>query len=608
MAIEDILYGKKRHLFGGIEPSNMNEFSVVSKNGAIEITCVLPNDTVIEGQTLCSVEGAIIRRKSNGYPKDEFDGDKVADIKQNLIFVDTSANPNEIYYYAAFPYSKQGVYNRNTLNRAYVNIPPDLTTFTSRSGYDSDTESVKITIDVVIPEKVAGVVIRKSSVEYPVDINDGEEFMTITESGSYVDDTVDENHMYYYSAFTYISPGVYNLTSNNRTKILARRYSYIFGYDLDVDNENSSDRVSYPNDVDNYGYSPRTLSSQGSWDITPGDKFMPRPCMLKYDGTVAYYLDPNDYKKKSDGQTASDVTNNGFDGNAMMEWPKIYTYREEVDGVYKFRCSDAPLGDDWDCWCNYNANGGIIDHFYTAIYAGSNISNRTRSLSAQTMGNVKVNVSSDTTWAMANGNGWNIAEACDHLLIQDLLVMMAKTTNCQVAYGNGMVEGNGTSKTGNMDSYGMFKSGSGGGYNQIKVFGMENYWGSSANRRLKGWYFRYEGGTTSHAQYIEAGGSRFTAKNPFGLNLLNSDKYGYISGMITIPLGRIPYICSGSSTTYEADYYAVYTSDSLYNRDGYVVVGGDLSGGTQAGPFKATILSVASSSTVYLGLSYKSLN
>lgn len=46
---------------------------------------------------------------------------------------------------------------------------------------------------------------------------------------------------------------------------------------------------------------------------------MPRPCMLKSDGTVDYYLDPDDYTKKEDGETPSDIANVNYNGNAMME-------------------------------------------------------------------------------------------------------------------------------------------------------------------------------------------------------------------------------------------------------------------------------------------------
>jgi hypothetical protein len=37
----------------------------------------------------------------------------------------------------------------------------------------------------------------------------------------------------------------------------------------------------------------------GSWNLTD-DFFVPRSCMLKYDGTVDYYLDEDDETKKED--------------------------------------------------------------------------------------------------------------------------------------------------------------------------------------------------------------------------------------------------------------------------------------------------------------------
>ena len=64
--------------------------------------------------------------------------------------------------------------------------------------------------------------------------------------------------------------------------------------------------MDYTNDVFNYG----------SWENA---FFMPRPCMLKSDGTVDYYLNPNDVSKKEDG-TASDIGDASYDGNAMVEW------------------------------------------------------------------------------------------------------------------------------------------------------------------------------------------------------------------------------------------------------------------------------------------------
>ena len=71
MAEEDLIFGKNRHFFGGIEPSNMLAFTahggMPQGQYRVFITATLPNDTVVNGQTLCTVKGAIIRRKTTDY-------------------------------------------------------------------------------------------------------------------------------------------------------------------------------------------------------------------------------------------------------------------------------------------------------------------------------------------------------------------------------------------------------------------------------------------------------------------------------------------------------------------------------------------------------------
>jgi len=101
----------------------------------------------------------------------------------------------------------------------------------------------------------------------------------------------------------------------------------IYGMHVDGTKDNPAEAVTYLEGCDNEGFTPAGMDfstgvfSYGSWENA---FFMPRPCMLKYDGTVAYYLDPNDYTKKEDG-TESDVSNVSFDGNAMMNVVRIMT-------------------------------------------------------------------------------------------------------------------------------------------------------------------------------------------------------------------------------------------------------------------------------------------
>ena len=444
MAEEDLIFGKNRHFFGGIEPSNMKVFNVTIPGGTygelgLLVVATLPDDTVVNDQTLCTVEGAIIRRKTTGYPKDEFDGDLVADIKESTSFTDTKASRTGTYYYAAFPYTTQGVYNRNKVNRVVVNEPEPMQEFSAKSVYVSASDTVKVEITAKLPSGVAGAVIRRSTTGYPTSETEGELFKNITANGTYTDTNVTVGVVYYYSAFPYTSTGAYNRSEANRTSVTPKKRDYLFGYDLVKATSSPTGRVTYPSDVDNAAFTPAAMNfstgkfNYGGWAFDPGEKFMPRPCMLTYAGVVDHYLNPNDYTKKVNG-TTSKVTDTSFGGNAMMEWPKIYTKRWESNGVYHFRCSDTPQDDTWDCWCNYDRNNNQIDHFYTPIYFGSLVSGKLRSISGSA-NSVNTTAANEIAYAKANGNDWYTEVLADRLLLQDLLVMMARSTECQTAFG-----------------------------------------------------------------------------------------------------------------------------------------------------------------------------
>ena len=599
MAEEDLIFGKNRHFFGGIEPSNMLVFSVAVESGVVKVTATLPNDTVVNNQTLCTVEGAIIRRKTTDYPKDEFDGDLVANIKASTVFVDSGASPTGTYYYAAFPYTTQSVYNRNKANRVVVNEPEPMQEFSAKSVYVSASDTVKVEITAKLPSGVAGAVIRRSTTGYPTSETEGELFKNITANGTYTDTNVTVGVVYYYSAFPYTSTGAYNRSEANRTSVTPKKRDYLFGYDLVKATSSPTGRVTYPSDVDNATFTPAAMNfstgkfNYGGWAFDPGEKFMPRPCMLTYAGKVDHYLDPNNYTKKIDG-SASKVADTSFGGNAMMEWPKIYTKRWESNGVYHFRCSDTPQDDTWDCWCNYDRNNNQIDHFYTPIYFGSLVSGKLRSISGAA-NSVNTTAANEITYAKANGNDWYTEVLADRLLLQDLLVMMARSTECQTAFGYGRCKSSNSNAIppGTMNTKGMFW-GSNDQTSGVKVFGMENVWGNLW-RRTAGWInangtqkVKLTRGThdgSTAIDYNTDGNGYKTIANatPAG------SSGGYISSMKTEAFGRLPVTASGSSSTYEAD--GMWYNNSQVN---YACVGGAWSNGLLVGPFCANLRVAAS--------------
>jgi len=601
MAEEDVIFGKNRHYYGGIEPSNMLAVSVTQGTNHPLLSWTLPGNTVVEDQTLCTCGGAMIRRKQKNYPTDEFDGDLVANVDYSGSLTDTTADNTGTYYYQWFPYSEQGIYNNSKANRVVFNEPNPMTAFTAKSVYVASTDTINVEIVATLPDGAAGAMIRKSTSGYPADETDGTLVENITESKTITETNVEEGTIIYYAAFPYTATGDYNRdSSKNRASVTPKKRVYFYGYDLTIADSNPATRVSYPDDVDNANFTAAKMGSStfdyGDWPSTPGEGFMPRPCMLKYDGTVDYYLDPDDYTKKEDG-TTSDVANTSYGGNAMVEWGKIWTKRWEENGVYHFRCCDVQLDDNYECWSNYDKNNNQIDRFYTPCYFGSNVSSKLRSLSGQS-NSVSTTATTEITYATANGDDWYTEVVADWFLIQDLLVLMGKSTDGQSTFGQGRCSSSNSSaiNTGTMNDKGMFW-GSTNKTSGVKVFGMENWWGN-VWRRTAGWICK----DSKHLIKLTRGthdGSTATDYNTDGTGYISTGltgpSSGYISDCTSTNYGRLATASGGSATTYECDY--IYKSSGT----NYALVGGYWRHDSSCGPFYVHLGSEASSNNTNIG-------
>ena len=185
-----------------------------------------------------------------------------------------------------------------------------------------------------------------------------------------------------------------------------------YGFYIDSTNSNPNTAITYIADA--VGMTPAYMDYQndefnyGSWKDA---FFMPRPCMLNSDGTVAYYLDESDYSKKADG-TASDVDDDTFDGNAMMEWgrdnQRIW-YKiapDELDNTSaSIYISNQCVDNDYRAWSFINADGQMTEHFYTPIYNGTLDGNgKLRSISGKAYSDLcqNKNVTQEVTAAELN--------------------------------------------------------------------------------------------------------------------------------------------------------------------------------------------------------------
>ena len=274
----------------------------------------------------------------------------------------------------------------------------------------------------------------------------------------------------------------------------------VYGFHIDATESDPEDCITYLADA--VGMTPAYMDFTNDvfqWGSWRDAFFMPRPCMLKYDGTVDYYLDPEDYSKKWDG-SASDIADDTYEGNAMIEWgqnEKIIWYKivpNSTPTSASVYIADYQADEDYHCWSFINNQGNIVDHFYTPIYNGSLDTNgKLRSISGKSYSALCQSKTSAQELAAAQLNNpstdilWNTEVYADVTLINLLLILISKSIDSQTAFGQGRCGQSSSASnmlsTGTMDTKGMFWGSSTTTYG-VKVFGMENWWGNQWRRYL----------------------------------------------------------------------------------------------------------------------------
>lgn len=286
--------------------------------------------------------------------------------------------------------------------------------------------------------------------------------------------------------------------------ISKRDSQIVYGFHIDGNESDPEAKVTYLADA--IGMTPAHMDYEkgvfdyGSWKDA---FFMPKLVMLKQDGTVDCYLDPNDDSKKLDGtdshawhlgivetsttaaiahavddyfvlgdklyQTTSaiaigdtiaeginciEITGVNVHDNVMIEWgqrgKKIWS--KIVPSADHESCdvfiSDSQVDDGYNDFAFHNKNGVSMDHFYTPAYNGSLVNDVLRSLPDMKAMNSKT-ATQERTYAQANGSDmWDMEKKVDIDLINSLLVLMGRSTNTQAVFGEGLHTG-GTSQIDN---------------------------------------------------------------------------------------------------------------------------------------------------------------
>ena len=384
-----------------------------------------------------------------------------------------------------------------------------------------------------------------------------------------------------------------------RNALMPREAGTIYGFHIDSSEGDPAACVTYLADA--VGMTPVQMNfSTGkfNWGSWRDAFFLPRPCMLKYDGTVDYYLDPDDYSKKYDGVTPSDVADDTYGGNVMIEWgqdgKKIW-YKIIPDSgdntsatVY---IADYQVDEDFVAWSFINNQGEMVDHFYTPAYNGTlDSAGRLRSISGKGYAALCQSKTAAQEIAAAELNNpgsdklWFTEVYSDVILIDLLLILMGKSLNTQAVFGNGRINQASAAAnmigTGTMDTRGLFW-GSNGNNDGVKVFGMENWWGNQwrryAGHMLIDFIHKYkmtrgkQDGSTAEDYNTTGSGYLTGAEAPQTNNYVTKMEFD-ANQFATKAVG-------GSSATFWCDYW--------YQASGtrYAIRGGVCYGGLSVGAF-----------------------
>jgi hypothetical protein len=277
----------------------------------------------------------------------------------------------------------------------------------------------------------------------------------------------------------------------------------------------------------------------------------------------------------------------------MVEWPLIWYKFEYSSGNRKcyFYVSNKKVDDTYHCYCNYDSDNNIIEHFYNAAY-NSTGTERLRSLSGVQLtsanGNGNTTGDEEVERAVANNTTdkieWYTDVLSDYQLITMLLVLISKSTNIQAKFGRGLDTGNQSAKeayvTGTLNDKGLFWGDTTNGTSAVKVFGIENFYGCVWHRvaGMVGTNYKYKVKLThgtidgSAAEGFNSDGTGY-----IDLDIDQPSANGYIKYCTFTDYGFVPTDSTGSSTTFYADYD--------YRGTGYLLMGGDADNGVNSGPF-----------------------
>ena len=465
-------------------------------------------------------------------------------------------------------------------------------------------------------------IVRKLG-SYPEDVYDGDIVLESTNRNEYaetpyideVDNTLDYkyrafprsiNLVYSYDDFNKFGQWIYSMTRIMNESVPSKKIVY-----RGVNEHYNPAYMNYSSDTFNYG----------DWENAP---FLSRerllPCTVFNGdsanvGEISQILDRNNYRLQEDG-TASEVTDTSKPVNAFMRIKLLFRRkRKDANGNTLIDISNEQVNNEYKPYGSFvKPDGTLREYIFLPIYRGALISSKVRSMSGGLTPMNSQTAPNERTYCKNNGTGHDMITHADRELIEDLTMLMFRTTDLQSALGQGKSNGGSSVSdclvSGTMDSKGLFY-GSTSTAVGVKLFGMENRYASqwervlgevlvNGVRKVKLCQGTSDGSTVTDFNFDGSGYITLSE-----LPTISGTSGGYISKEQTVDdIGTFPVVISGSSSTYECD-------GMWFDNSGTMVAfrGGSSNDGAFCGLFCSSLDHPASTAYWYFGssVSYKPL-
>lgn len=619
----------------GQAPNNMRAFSVssVSKT-SLGVRFLEPEDSYDSaGNLICSVGGVMIRMSETDYPANTSDGTLVIDNKDlgkyaTDAFEVSGLVEGKTYYFSAFPYSSQGVYNLSSdeSNRA-TGSPADGEKVTVNVNIDDTTGFSSVTITCVdetnpTETKTATITATQRAASFTVPIGDtyhieygaADGYSKPDNTASKVsvagETTTYEATYYYFTAtinVTYPSGAtltcsygstVYTATTTTGSyqfkvhevgtwviKAVQGSEEVSTSVSITTDGQSESVELSF---VKIYGISRNVTSSSPAWARTDDAVGLTATASV---GTTAGSSDFDNCAPWS-GMTRETLST----GDVMVKIPKFWYRRYKEGDIEYIKIADkATTG--FTLHPLFNHAGVESDCAYVGAYKTSS-NNKSVSGASPQVSQTRATFRSN---AKAKGTGWSLIDIAAVSAIQMLCMVEFATTNAQAAIGRGYCDSNSAAlSTGSCNNVANLTGRPAGTDDKTGVVyrGIEDFWGN-----VWEWVdgVNWNDGTyyvcNNPANYADDTATNYTALSYKGATNWSSS-YITTEGLDT---GNNPHVMlpsaagSGSESTYYCDACWSSTGWKVFRR------GGNWDNGSGCGLFAAHLYSASSGSNASIG-------